>query len=839
MNSRHLNSAINYAVLSLVFRLVAAQSGVLSLWFQRRCYERSRGEMITMVYAKTLSRKTVSSNSEDGKNEVGDVTQDQESLETDEVFTASAQEQPWATRLMVWKKSKAASKPDGKIEGILSKAAEPSSMGKILNLARNDVYEVAQRFWEFQSLITKPLGLVFSLALLWQLIGWSCLVSVLTVIIAQLLNVAIVKLLLSWEKRRRATTDRKIHVVTQFLEAIRHLRYLGWADVWLVRIMEARDRELTLRIVTGLLNILIGFTNTLANGLLPVAAFYAYTVIAKQPLRTDIAFPALQLLTILTSNLRDLPGLITVFLNAFIAMGRIESFMKEPDIEQDDAVQNATQARMELVDATFAWPGKSGHVLKTVSLSFPEGLTVILGPVGGGKSALLQALLGELDCLGGELRRSSSMIGYCAQRPWLQSMSIRDNILFSAPYEPERYNQVLQACALTTDLAAFKHGDLSDLGENGVGLSGGQRARIALARAVYSRAEILLLDDPLSALDHQTAEIIVQKCLTGPLVEGRTVVLVTHRTELCQTMPRQVVRLDHGRVDVLHDTMSTTSTIHPVTMPQTTVDAERRDEASTPEKFLDEERRAHGNVKAMVYWEYIKAGRMKWWILAAFAMIVYRTSFWLQTYFLERWSEAYQREDAATLPDPFRRLPSPEVNLKPWLVGFLLIAIAQAVTWLLTQCLMLTITYCAGKHLFRSITTSVSRAKLSFYDRTPVGRLINRLTSDMQIVDGSLGQQLSNSVYLLILWISSLVVIATVTPIFIVFSLILTICFILIFRRFLPTSQSLRRLEVRNSSNLQTYAADDEIVCLLDPSNVQLQHASRGPHDCASIPRTT
>lgn len=788
--------AITYASLSLVFRLVAAQSGVLSLWFQRRCYERSRGEMITMVYAKTLSRKTVSNNMAASEDESENVAPDVGTLETDEVLMASAQEQPWATRLAFWKKSKAVSKPDGKTNLSLSKAVEPSSMGKILNLARNDVYEVAQRFWEFQSLITKPLGLVLSLALLRQLIGWSCLISVLTVVVAQLLNIAIVKLLLSWEKRRRATTDRKIHVVTQFLEAIRHLRYLGWADIWLAQIMEARDTELTLRIVTGLFNILIGFTNTLANGLLPVAAFYAYTVIAKQPLRTDIAFPALQLLTILTSNLRDLPGLITVFLNAFIAMGRIESFMQEPDIEQDDVVQNGTEVRMELINATFAWPGTSGHVLRDVSLSFPTGLTVILGPVGSGKSALLQALLGELDCVCGELRRSSSVIGYCAQRPWLQSMSIRDNILFSAPYEPERYNQVLEACALTIDLAAFKHGDLSDLGENGVGLSGGQRARIALARAVYSRAEILFLDDPLSALDHQTAETIVQKCLMGPLMDGRTVVLVTHRTELCQTIASQVVRVDHGRVDVLDDVMNAASIIHQVTVPQTTPDAERRNEESAPEKFLDEERRAHGNVKAMVYWEYIKAGRIKWWILAAVAMIIYRTSFWLQTYFLERWSEAYQREDVATVSDPFRRLPSPEVNLRPWLIGFFLIAVAQAVTWLLTQCLMLTITYCAGKHLFQTITTSVSRAKLTFYDRTPVGRLINRLTSDMQTVDGSLGQQLSNTVYLFILWVSSLVVIASVTPIFIVFSLMLTICFILIFRKFLPTSQSLRRLEV-------------------------------------------
>lgn len=780
---RPLRVPIVYAVLSLVARLIAAQSGVLSLWFQRRCYERSRGEMITMVYAKTLSRKTVST------------TGDSEKTDEDEPEDPPPPKTPSRNRLsyLLFGRRVESNKKDQ-----TRATPPPSSMGKILNLARYDVYEVAQRFWEFQSIITKPLGLILSLALLWQLIGWSCLISILTVVVAQALNAAIVKLLLSWERRRRLITDRKIHVITQFLEAIRHLRYLGWANVWLDQIMQAREKELSLRIVTGLLNIVIGFTNTLANGLLPVAAFYAYTVIAKQQLRTDIAFPALQLLTIVTSNLRDLPGLITVFLNAFIAMSRIESFMQEPDLPQEDNKRGTARDpdQLQLTRASFAWPGTIHCVLEDVDLKFPQGLTMILGPVGSGKSALLQAILGELDCVSGDFHRPSKMIGYCAQRPWLQSMSIRDNILFSAPFEPQRYQQVLEACALTTDLAGFKYGDLSDLGENGVGLSGGQKARIALARSMYSRAEILLLDDPLSALDYQTAQIIVQKCLSGPLVAGRTVVLVTHRTELCRNIAQQIVRVEHGRIEMLDKSAlpETVSLVAP--LPEEQLVSESRQGDNKSNKFLVEERRAHGNVKAQVYWEYIKAGQLRWWLLAATAMVLYRTTFWLQTYFLERWSEAYQRLDQSTLPDPFARLPAPNVDIKPWLLGFLLIAVAQGVAWLVTQCLMLTITYCAGKHLFRRIITSVSQARLSYYDRNPVGRLINRLTSDMGTVDGSLGQQLSNSVYLFVLWTSSLVVIASVTPIFVVFSFLLTLSFVMIFRRFLPTSQSLRRLEV-------------------------------------------
>jgi len=230
----------------------------------------------------------------------------------------------------------------------------------------------------------------------------------------------------------------------------------------------------------------------------PVAAFYAYTVWAGQRLRIDIAFPALTLFGMLENALRDIPDLITVLLNTKIAVDRIEDFMNEPD--RDDAgaqgLAEAHSTHLSVVNGTFAWPGLPDPVVRDINISFPTGVTIVCGKVAAGKSALFQAMLGELDTLTGQVIRPDEMIGYCAQTPWLQSMSIRDNILFSAPFEEGRYQKVLEACALTMDLNSFKDGDLSNIGENGIGLSGGQRARVALARAVYSQARILFLDDP-------------------------------------------------------------------------------------------------------------------------------------------------------------------------------------------------------------------------------------------------------------------------------------------------------------------------------------------------------
>jgi hypothetical protein len=168
------------------------------------------------------------------------------------------------------------------------------------------------RFWEFSNLVSQPLGLVFSVVLIWQLLGWPCLIGVITVVLAQVVSALYARALLHWERQRRVATDTKLHKISQLVEAIRHLRYYGWQDVWLARIMVARQHELNLKIITSIWRMLITCTNMLASGLFPVVAFWAYTVLTDKPLRVDVAFPALQLFSMLETYLRELPNLITV-----------------------------------------------------------------------------------------------------------------------------------------------------------------------------------------------------------------------------------------------------------------------------------------------------------------------------------------------------------------------------------------------------------------------------------------------------------------------------------------------------------------------------------------------
>lgn len=604
--------------------------------------------------------------------------------------------------------------------------------------------------------------------------------------------------------------------------------------------MEARQNELHMRVITTLFRVAIMIINSLASGLFPVAALYAYTYLYGHRLSIDVIFPALQLFGKLESSLREIPNLITTLLNAYIAVGRLEDFMSEENKEQRDDDFGIDPSSLELIDCTFAWPGTPGTappVLHNINVSFTSGFNVICGKVGAGKSALLQALLGELDTIKGEIKIPDEMIGYCAQTPWLQSMSIRDNILFSSPLDEDRYSQVLECCELLPDLAEFKHGDLSFIGENGIGLSGGQKARVALARAVYSRSNILILDDPLSALDFQTGESIVRKCFKGPLMQKKTVILVTHRTDLVSHLANQVIAITDGTATVLNsDVLAENGFINGVDkkVPDATEEetkANGKSGISTPDKFMDEEHRAEWGVQARVYWKYIKSGGLHWWAFLVVALVAHRSLSIGQSWFLKSWGEGYnEKSQSFVLLDragdmfssrpftsiqnfstskfawhnPIDNFPSPIDDVRPWLVAFLIIAVLQTVMLLAVSLVQLAIMYCAGKTLFAEAMLAVSRATFRFYDVTPVGRLMNRLTSDIGTVDGNIASSFMGIAYNLITWCASVFIIATVTPPFLVFAFLVSGIFVWIFFQFLPTSQSLRRLEMVSLSPLMS-----------------------------------
>lgn len=833
-------SALLYAGFILLVRVIDAQSKVFSLWYGRRCYERSRGELITMLYDKTLRRKVVSKPKEEKDEHLPEdqvmnrVATAQSTDETTPLLGRKpGRDQPRLLRAiahikLLWANFVIAAK------GTDNKAQDPADLGRIMNLMRYDSYEVAQRFWECQQLIDRPVGLILSIVLMWRMLGWPAAVGVAVIALSQFLNYLLALVNIRFEKVRRKATDKRLQQTSQYIESIRHLRWYGWQNHWLKNVFKSRRRELNIRLISYIWMLFILFNNIFDSGMVPVATFWAYAVFAKRELSVDIIFPALQVFGMVQDNMSEIPQLIQTLLNAHVAMKRIQNFMDEPDKQDlpnrsDSGATSEHQVRLN--DASFAWPGLSQNVLHDLNITFDLGLNVVSGEVGSGKSALLQAILGELDLRGGELVKPLGPIAYCSQTPWLQSMSIRDNILFNAPYEAGRYKETLQSCALLSDLTSFEKGDLSPVGENGIGLSGGQKARVALARAIYSNAAILLLDDPLSALDQQTSEHIVSRCFQGELVKGRTVILVTHRLDLCEPIATRILTIKYGRAEatVREKTNSNSSNgridnghQNERDSSQNITDAKLPDDA-VPAKFEEEEHRAHGDIKASVYWQYIKAGSLGWWLATILGTVLSRFILIFASWYLKELGEAYERTDVSSLQiqahDPifsvaeyqptflkkfFSSLPNPAMNIRPWLLCLFVLHAIETSALVFTHGATMATRYLAGKNLFKAVMQRVSNTFFRYYDVTPTGRLMNRLTSDIGQIDSGIGWDIFSVIWYSITWVMTIAVIASITPLFLLVCALLSISFVMIFLRYLPASQSLRRLETVSLSPLMT-----------------------------------
>ncbi len=282
------------------------------------------------------------------------------------------------------------------------------------------------------------------------------------------------------------------------------------------------------------------------------------------------AFTALAIFQRLEGTLSIVPGLVADFFNARVSFDRIEQFLHSP--ERTDTTVDAELIAFER--ACIAWPSDATiprqPTLRSLDMRFPRNqLSVVAGPTGVGKSLLLAAMIGEADILSGTVRRPRNdlwpqdqgiqllgkqwiipkAIAFVAQTPWIESASLRDNILFGLPFSESRYTLVLQACALMQDIATMEDRDMTEVGAHGISLSGGQRSRLALARALYSRAEILIIDDIFSSLDSHVGRHVLDRALAGDLAKDRTRIVATHHIQLCLPRASFVVMLNNGTVD--------------------------------------------------------------------------------------------------------------------------------------------------------------------------------------------------------------------------------------------------------------------------------------------------
>ncbi|KAI0676238.1 multidrug resistance-associated ABC transporter [Trametes maxima] len=755
-----------------------------------------------------------------------------------------------------------------------------SSKAQVMTLMTTDVDRVSDFAWHLFTLVDAPIELLVGSLFLYRLLGVSCFFGLGVTCLLLPLNHFAGKVVVSAEDNLMKSRDERVALMNEILGGIRMLKarfpFMAWERSFEARVLKVRERELKYQKLNYTIEVL---WNAIWNGtpiLVTLVSFWHYTVVRGQVLTPSVAFTSVSsLFNEMRFALTALPETLVDMLQCVVSLRRIEKYLHGAEVASVPPLADQQQ-QIALQSATITWPQdrtrgstssaapsaastpRPQFVLVDLTLDFPLGeLSLICGKLGSGKSLLLLALLGEADLLSGQMvcpRSPPDTIasfagvvvpqeewivhGVCAYVPqsaWLRNASIKENILFDLPYVEERYQKVLEACALLSDFEILEDGDESEIGERGVNLSGGQKARVSLARAVYSRASVLFLDDVLSAVDAHTAHHLYHQCLKGDLMRGRTLILVSHHVQLCAPGAKYIVALDNGRVQYSGDYESFGSSGVLTTLVQsgatdladekeeTTVEkveelieeaveggASRGSaEASTseasstvaptpaetdakpekkraPRKLVEEEKRAVGRISKDIWTTYLKAyGSVGYWVAFTLALVLAAISPVLENGWLRVWSGSYEQTSSPRPPSFYIGVYAATTHV---LVGL----VFSTLRWV--------VLYHGGIHasiaLYKRLLEGVLFANIRFHDTVSRGRLLNRFGKDFEGIDSSLPDDFGHSVFYALNVVTTFVTISVVGgPPFVLAAIIFGFLYYSVGKVYGQTSRDMRRLD--------------------------------------------
>lgn len=411
------------------------------------------------------------------------------------------------------------------------------STGDIVNYMAVDVQRLQDLTQFAQMLWSAPFQITVCMISLYQLVGWSMMAGVGVMLAMVPLNGIVARFMKKMQKEQMKNKDTRSRLIAEIVSMMKSIKLYSWGAAFMNKLNYVRnEQELkTLRKI-GAAQAVANFTWSTTPFLVSCVTFTVFVLTHDTPLTTDIIFPALTLFNLLSFPLAVFPMVISSIVEATVAVGRLTDYLTSEEVQPDaliikPAVEEMGEETVSIIDATFSWNrhDETKNALHDITFSASKGeLSCIVGRVGSGKSSFLQSILGDLYKAKGNVTVHGN-VAYVAQQTWIMNATVKENIIFGYRYDSNFYEKTIKACALLDDLNVLPDGDETVVGERGISLSGGQKARVALARAVYSRADIFLLDDVLSAVDAHVGKHITDEVL-GPkgLLSTKTRILATN-----------------------------------------------------------------------------------------------------------------------------------------------------------------------------------------------------------------------------------------------------------------------------------------------------------------------
>lgn len=393
-----------------------------------------------------------------------------------------------------------------------------------------DLTQSAQQAW------SAPFQIIICMVSLYSLVGWSMMAGIIVMLVMMPIQGFVARIMKNMQKEQMKNKDARSRLINEIINNMKSIKLFAWGSAFMNKLNFVRnEQELKNLRKIGATQAFANFTWTTAPFFVSCSTFTVFVLTQDRPLTTDIVFPALALFNLLTFPLAVLPMVISAIVEASVAVGRLTSFLNAEELQPNaitikSAPEQLGEETIVIRDGTFSWNRhEERNTLEDIDFTAYKGeLSCIVGRVGAGKSSFLQSILGDLWKVKGSVEVSGT-VAYASQQTWVLNATVKENIIFGYKYDPDFYQKTVEACALVDDFAQLPDGDETVVGERGISLSGGQKARVSLARAVYARADIYLLDDVLSAVDSHVGRHIIDNVL-GPrgLLASKTRVLATN-----------------------------------------------------------------------------------------------------------------------------------------------------------------------------------------------------------------------------------------------------------------------------------------------------------------------